>query len=170
MTEDNTQALTLDKWISCMNLARRWKIKVFQLIDCLQLGLRPYTPVGTPAACHVRYHRHRFLTDELSACRQQLRSLVNDSEVQGQRKMLKKREVDILNELQAIEEVDSGLSSFRYLMSPISTADAEEFLGELRTYVFRFEDVKAFEKRFRKELGLKARAPKKRPSRLRTYP
>lgn len=154
----NPDHLRNSKWISWIDLARRWKIRDFELIEKLRAGLQPYSENGVPLNCPLRFHVHRRLSDEYSVIVRQLRDLgkvplkdtkrkrQESSFREGTKNELEDQKEKILAEMGKVEKADQAWSSWKFFELPQLEADFDEFMQDMKSKIFRLEEIMEFER------------------------
>jgi hypothetical protein len=163
MDSDN---LKNSKWISWTELAQRWKVRDFELIEYLGEDLQPYSENGSSLSCPSACHAYRRLSDELSYIRSSLELWENHlsigdmaddvlprdvgqvrspEEIEDEKRKLKERRDQILAEMGIIGEADLNLTSWKYFEAKLLDDNFEEVLGDLRCAFFEVEEVQKVE-------------------------
>ena len=152
----------------------RWNKLHFQLLECLQKGLQPYSP--------FRYHKYSHLHNLQSENKKYISNLKmnpdyddlvdsilpSDAEKGSKKsaedriKKLEKENLNILDKMAKIKEEDPHLNSWKNFVNPRADGVIDKIITDLKEAIFKMKDVIEFEKKHK--LGKFKKQARLRPS------
>ena len=138
------------------DLKIRWNKLNFQLLECLQKGLQPYSRHGNPVSCPFRYHKYSHLHNLQSENKKYISNLKrnpdyddlvdsiqpSDAEKGSKKsakdriKKLEKENLNILDKMAKIKEGDPHLNSWKNFVNPIADGVIDKIITDLKEAIF----------------------------------
>jgi hypothetical protein len=164
------------------DLKIRWNKLNFQLLECLQKGLQPYSRHGNPVSCPFRYHKYSHLHNLQSENKKYISNLKrnpdyddlvdsilpSDAEKGSKKsaedriKKLEKENLNILDKMAKIKEGDPHLNLWENFVNPRADGVIDKIITDLKEAIFKMKNVIEFEKKHK--LGKFKNQARLRPS------